>query len=183
MLNHKQPFSQSVPDITMLLISRGAMVNATDNKGRSPLLESIKGNLPHVALALVENGAAIDAVDENGNTPLLESFKQKLPHVAVCLLQRGANIDSNIGCMPLLHRAAQEGWTQVCEMLLKSGAKADSLVKIIVRGKDGIPVGRFASTPLHIACEWGHFDTAVLLLKWISIEHVFLLDSQVNAHQ
>lgn len=76
------------------LLQRGATVNGTDNKGRTPLMICvIKANM-RIAALLLENGAEVNAKDLRSHTALtLAAWKGRAEFVDL-LLSRGADVNS-----------------------------------------------------------------------------------------
>jgi hypothetical protein len=90
-------------EITKLLISRGANVNATDYLNRTPLHYATKEKATKVAEVLISNGADIDAKTTKGWTPLFDASRWESFEIMDMLLKAGADvtkIDSN-GNTPL----------------------------------------------------------------------------------
>ncbi len=54
----------------MLLIEKGADINARNNEGRTPLLYATVTNNTELSRLLIEKGADIHAKDNDGYTPL-----------------------------------------------------------------------------------------------------------------
>jgi ankyrin repeat protein len=75
--------------IARLLIKHGAVVDARDANGRTPLIEA--GGCPEVASELISAGADVNARDNTGQTPLMNSYA---PWLTYLLLRRGADIEA-----------------------------------------------------------------------------------------
>lgn len=73
--------------VVRLLIKHGAVVDARDKNGRTPLIEA--GIEPNAASELINAGANVNAQDNNGETPLMNSY---VPWLTRLLLERGADI-------------------------------------------------------------------------------------------
>jgi ankyrin repeat protein/V8-like Glu-specific endopeptidase len=77
-------------EIAQLLIRNGAMVNAKNKFGRTPLHLAAMSDKPDIAVLLVSAGARVNAKDSRGNTPL--SIARQFGNVGVrkILRQHGA---------------------------------------------------------------------------------------------
>ncbi|AYA37143.1 ankyrin repeat domain-containing protein [Hymenobacter oligotrophus] len=85
-----QATMQNYTDVAVLLIKRGADVNATDGFKMTPLMWAAHhGNLPLPKL-LIDNGAKPDADDGLGNTPLKAAKDRKHKEVVSYLESLGA---------------------------------------------------------------------------------------------
>jgi len=73
--------------VARLLIKHGAVIDARDNEGRTPLIKA--GLWPEVASELISAGADVNAKDNTGETPLMNSYYAWLTRL---LLERGADI-------------------------------------------------------------------------------------------
>jgi uncharacterized protein len=77
-------------DTVNLLLEANANVNATDQKGVSPLMRAAGlGNIP-LALLLLRNGADLNVRDQKGNTALKWATESKHIQMVNLLRQRGA---------------------------------------------------------------------------------------------
>ena len=97
-----------------------------------------KGKLPQVKL-LLDDGIDVEARDEYGHTPLHYACMYGYPTIARMLVSGN------------LH-GVKPATTKVHE------------VKLLDRGADIEARDQWDRTPLHLACVWGHPDTARLLL-------------------
>jgi ankyrin repeat protein len=143
------------PEISAILIARGANVNARDNLGDTPLCKAATHNNCEVAQILIEAGADIDAPTAGGRRPLHIAADWGHSEIAKLLIEHGAEINAkdNHGNTPLHESASNElhpGTTDVTELLLKSG------VDVHVKDSQGW-------TPLKVAVEYGCSRTAELL--------------------
>jgi len=146
-----------------LLIRRGARVNASNNKGATPLhYAACKLSPSHTLCAelLILHGAKVNPKNKLNETPL---------HYAVTKSKTMRS--GNVGCIHLLcrwradptmkdsnhrtplHYAAQYGQIQVCNMLIERGGRA------LVNTKDANDY-----TPLHLAIMYGRFECVQLFL-------------------
>ncbi|XP_036896021.1 ankyrin repeat domain-containing protein 27 isoform X3 [Sturnira hondurensis] len=112
-----------------LLVSRGAVVNATDYHGSTPLHLACQKGYQSVTLLLLHYKAGADAQDNSGNTPLHlacthghEDCVKALVYYDVqsCRL----DIGNEKGDTPL-HIAARWGYQGIIETLLQNGASTE----------------------------------------------------------
>uniref|UniRef100_A0A8C7VDW7 VPS9 domain-containing protein n=1 Tax=Oncorhynchus mykiss TaxID=8022 RepID=A0A8C7VDW7_ONCMY len=117
-----------------LLVSKGALVNATDYHALSPLHLSCQKGYQRVTLLLLHYKAYSGAQDNNGNTPLHlacmyghEDCVKALVYydLHVCRL----NIQNDKGDTPL-HIAARWGYEGIIEVLLQNGASTTTNNKV-----------------------------------------------------
>lgn len=116
--------TESVPARTLVLLERGANIEARNARGATPLITAAaKGNLALVALLLKE-GAQVDAQDREGNTALHEASFQSHPPCVEALLAAGAQttIRNKLGFTPL-HQAVRRFWETAGE------SRADRLAR------------------------------------------------------
>lgn len=163
------------------LLAHGVSVDQCDNKGRTALLHAaVAGHAPTCHL-LLARGASIDRAAEGGVTPLRMSVVQNHVRVCATLLAWGASLGSEElyvavecghldicslllgiessqvnsavdgdGWTPLL-RAADNGESAICELLLDKGADPGCSLES-------------GQTPLHLAAEKGYQGICDLLL-------------------
>ena len=92
-------------EITQILVTKGADVNATNKNGITPLMCAMmgQGDCKEVAEILIAHGANINAQDSMGQTPLHVAILNGQPNMVILLLEKGAdvNIKMNNGETPL----------------------------------------------------------------------------------
>ncbi|XP_059392673.1 ankyrin repeat domain-containing protein 27 isoform X2 [Carassius carassius] len=142
-----------------LLVSKGAVVNATDYHALTPLHLSCQKGFQGVTLLLLHYKANTDAQDNNGNTPLHLACMYGHEDCVKALLYFDLhscrlNVQNDKGDTPL-HIAARWGYEGIMEVLLENGAST------LIHNKA-------KETPLHCALnskilsllERGHNDSS-----------------------
>ncbi|MBV9765459.1 MAG: ankyrin repeat domain-containing protein, partial [Acidobacteriaceae bacterium] len=126
-------------ELTELLLTDKADVNATDNSGYTPLYYAAYEGHNETAELLIANKADVNAKDKDGETSLHAAALHGYNDVVELLLANKAdvNVRDSDGNTPL-HNAASVNYPDVAKLLLASGADADA------KNKDG-------RTPLQVA--------------------------------
>jgi ankyrin repeat protein len=135
------------------LVRAGAVVDATDDGGATPLLAAAAAGLPDVVGALLEAGANVAARDANDCTPLHYAAATGSGTMARALLRAGA--DARATCSRWgtpLHGAAASGCPALVRTLVKAGADVDA-------------ADAQGFQPLHHAARGGHVAAAAELLR------------------
>ena len=111
-------------EIALLLLERGAEVDAKTNGGTTPLHVAVDFNNVEMISILAKHGANIDAQSKLGRTPLFVAVIKDQPSVAKMLIDLGANLNLRNGGEreTALHRAIRYNELHMSEMLIKSGA-------------------------------------------------------------
>ena len=79
----------------MILLDRGADVNASDEKQRTPLFtEHLEYGNIEVIMALLDRGADVNASDKEGNTPLHLACKNGNVELVNKLINKGADVNA-----------------------------------------------------------------------------------------
>ncbi|XP_049719815.1 ankyrin repeat domain-containing protein 27 [Elephas maximus indicus] len=112
-----------------LLVSRGAVVNATDYHGSTPLHLACQKGYQSVTLLLLHYKASADMQDNNGNTPLHLACAHGHEDCVKALVYydvRSCRLDigNEKGDTPL-HIAARWGYQGIIETLLQNGASTE----------------------------------------------------------
>jgi ankyrin repeat protein len=159
--------------ILQALIKAGADPNFKTPNGETPLMAAARTGKIDAAKVLLDAGADINAKEGWGEqSALMWAAAQSQPDMVKFLASRGANLndhgkinqwerkiiqeprpkDMNKGGFTALHYAAREGCAACVQNLLTAGADPDS------EDPD-------RETPLLLALENMHFDTAAVLVK------------------
>jgi len=107
-----------------VLVGKGADVNATDQKGHTPLIFAATNGHTPVVKFLVGAGSQLDSTDGSGQTALMYACKRSFNETAAFLIDSGAdvNVQSKKTRVTALMLAAVWNNVELTEMLLKSGA-------------------------------------------------------------
>jgi len=76
---------------TALLLDQGAVIDARDEAGRTPLMLAVTQDRLEIVRLLLARGADPNAADNAGHTPLQQATKRNLQDVAALLEQAGAH--------------------------------------------------------------------------------------------
>ncbi len=174
-----------------LLISKGADINAKDEKKNTPLHYAVKSGAMKLVQLLVEAGADVNAKDKRGHSPLYYTIREKDLDTAKLLIVRGADVNAkDKQGLTALHSAALGGLKDIAELLLAHGADVNAkdnrsrtplhivldvdrmgyrLFKdvaelLIAKGADVSSKDDDGRTPLHLAAESAQKDIVELLL-------------------
>ncbi len=117
--------SDKKPDMTRLLLEKGASVNLQDNRGHSALTHAIiSGRIPNMRL-LIENGADMKMRDNDGESALLYSVAFGDIEVVKALLNYLPDPFAHGEGEKALESASGCGYLGIVDLLQKSGAKWD----------------------------------------------------------
>ena len=159
--------------VIIVLLKAGADANYKTPDGETPLMAAARSGKVDAAAQLVDAGADINAKETwGGQSPLMWAAAQGQADMVKLLASQGANLndhgkihqwerkviqeprpkDMNKGGFTPLHYAAREGCAACVQDLLAAGADPDS------EDPD-------RETPLLLALENMHFDTAAVLVQ------------------
>ncbi|MBC8289770.1 MAG: ankyrin repeat domain-containing protein [Planctomycetes bacterium] len=121
--NHNAPDD---PERVRKLVERGASINITDHKGKTPLHRASQAGHVNITRLLLKKGAELEATDPTGITPLVEAAHHGRTAVVEILLAEGANLAhlDHRGETPLF-AAARGGRDETFAALLAAGADAE----------------------------------------------------------
>jgi ankyrin repeat protein len=107
---HRAATSYGKKDIVKLLLDAGAIINAQDNSGQTPLHNAALQGRKEIAELLLNAGASINQKDKKGETPLLIAAKRADKDLAELLLDKGANADlsDKEGNTPLMYTQLEQ---------------------------------------------------------------------------
>ena len=176
-----------------LLLQKGAICNAVDDDGLTPLaIACQRGNTFAVECLLQKENIEVNIKDKQGSTALHEACEYGSNKIVKLLCNRGADISSaNNDKVTPLHVACREGHSEVVNSLLLVGhEQKDGLISakdsqgsvalhyavesgvqsivetLLLNGADPIAQKDNDVTPLHIAARGGHIGIAGLLLQY-----------------
>ena len=140
--------------VTKLMLDRGAVCDAVDNYGHTPLqLAAAHGHAPSAVMLIEEYDADVNAEDAHGHTALHWAVNGKQDKFTRMLLQHGSqvNYEDKEGWTPL-HWASKRNLTSAATILLESGG-------------DGSWKDLKGMAPIHRAVVNGFEPFLTLLLK------------------
>jgi ankyrin repeat protein len=76
---------------TATLLDQGAVIDARDEAGRTPLMLAVTEDRLEIVRLLLARGADPNAADNGGHTPLQQAAKRNLRDIAALLEQAGAH--------------------------------------------------------------------------------------------
>ncbi|KAK1705981.1 ankyrin repeat-containing domain protein [Colletotrichum lupini] len=146
-----------------LLIDSGADLEATDDKGWTPLLVSIKApatfDLSAVVRALLESGSDPKCRDNNGVTPIAEACTQGNPRVISALMDRGPDVHvEDYAKRNVLHRLFTRDETDETNV-----ARPALFIKLTRMGVNPHKLDMFGCSALHLSIF--HKSMVALLLN------------------
>lgn len=147
-------------EIVKLLLDAGANPNAELQGGETVLMTAARTGRLEPVQALIAAGADVNATEREQQTAVMWAAAEGHAEVVQALIDAGADFLTplNSGFTPLFF-AIREGRTGVVQVLLAAGADVNGELR--PRRGDR----RQRSTPLILAVENGHFETALALLE------------------
>ena len=105
--------------VVRLLVRRGALIDATDQIGRTALHVACDNNNRSTALELLDLGCGVSAVDKKGNTSLHYAAQRNYAPIARLLLDRGIVTDQvNVDGLTAINIAMEAKNQRVIEVLV-----------------------------------------------------------------
>jgi len=145
-------------DVAAYLLANGAEVDKTDDSGWSPLHIAVSSGHEEVVRELVGAQADVNRKNDKGITPLHYAASKSRIEIGRFLISRGADINARDKAnQHPLHRAATTGSTGFVTLLLHP---PEGSPKTRLNTGD-----RMGNTPLHLAMESAHGETAALLIE------------------
>ena len=149
-------------DLVMILVYRGANIQAKDILGRTPLHVAAEKGQTDTVHYLLDHGADVNSRDRSGLLALYCALKGGHATTAKFLMDRGSesllsNDPNLLGSYEadLLQSSAREGLVDIVEFLLNSGVYVDAVPSN----------GDSLLTPLEEATSTGHCDVVTMLLE------------------
>eukprot|EP00698_Gefionella_okellyi_P005842 TRINITY_DN1527_c0_g1_i4.p1 TRINITY_DN1527_c0_g1~~TRINITY_DN1527_c0_g1_i4.p1 ORF type:complete len:1113 (-),score=174.56 TRINITY_DN1527_c0_g1_i4:284-3565(-) len=119
-------------DIVRLFLQRGAVVNATNAKGETPLFNAVSHrNGQQIVELLIQHSCSIDMANNDGETPLMIAARCGEADTLELLLKHDANphLKCRRGGTPLLCVAHASGSVAVAKMLVDKGADVNAVCR------------------------------------------------------
>ncbi len=129
-------------DAIQVLISKGANVNGSDRKLRTPLMLAFKhSHHPAIATLLIEAGADVNAENKWGGTTLMSAARYcSYPPVFALLIEKGADVNAgaggDFGVTSLMIAAEHSKRAEIITLLIEAGADVNA------KAKSGMMAGR-----------------------------------------
>jgi len=126
-------------DVTKFLLSQGAKVDLTDNRGNTALRDACYYNQLETVEALLEAGANPNVANNEGRFPLMDAAINGNDALVQALLAHHADVNGNNDAGPATWRAAENGHASTLTLLINSGAD------LLLRPNPVLPGRRFWS--------------------------------------
>ena len=150
------PVEKGHVSVATFLIEHGANVNLQDKYGRSALHHAVHGSDASLEIlkCLIEIGADVNAHTKIKRTPLMMACEYGHSNAVTCLIEHGANVSpKDEYCYTALHHACRfHSSCEILSCLIETGADVNAHAKN-------------KSTPLMMACEYGHLNAVTFLTE------------------
>ncbi|WFD32204.1 putative ankyrin-repeat protein [Malassezia sp. CBS 17886] len=150
-------------DIIHALFAAGDVdVSLQDSSGWTPLMIAASAGAPQVVALLLEHGADPSVGNNRRQTALHYASSKNHVDIVRALLEAGADVNvQDAANQRPIHRAASAGRDAVIRVLLSPPPRRDGTPHAKTRVN---PADRLGNTPLHLAMDSGHAQTAALLI-------------------
>jgi len=116
--------------ICSLLLKHGAKLEATDNEGKTALMNAVYNEEKEAVALLIEQGAQLDAKEPNGWSALMLAAMGGDPEIAGMLIKSGADVHAKTkdGETPLARAMKLDaagmgsGYKEIVTLLKEAGA-------------------------------------------------------------
>jgi len=116
--------------VVKLLIKRGALIDATDQIGRTALHVACDNNNRSTALELLDLGCNVSAIDKKGNTSLHYCAQRNYAPIARLLLDRGIVTDQvNVDGLTAINIAMEAKNQRVIEVLVDDRKRNELMIQ------------------------------------------------------
>jgi ankyrin repeat domain-containing protein 50 len=120
------PHSFKFETVAQTLLENGAIVDAKDEEGRTPLMCAAKGGSVEIMQLLLDRNANLDMQDENGDTALHWAAADGHEEAVRLLIHQGAKLDERDDKgKTALFWAVEGGFAAVVRLLLDGGSSRD----------------------------------------------------------
>ncbi|KAF1377100.1 hypothetical protein PFLUV_G00218420 [Perca fluviatilis] len=173
--------------LRVLLSAQRGMINKRSDLGETPLFVAVSNKQLRCVQVLLESAADVNIQNYDKETPLFRACEQNSATMVAVLLNHGALVNTSctsLGCTAL-HEAACRNNVEICDMLLKAGAKLEltniygisalfnaaqsgqpaTLRFLLTHGADINSRAADGATPLYEATKNRHQEVVELLLS------------------
>ncbi|WFD18677.1 putative ankyrin-repeat protein [Malassezia caprae] len=137
-------------------------VNAPDGSGWTPLMIASSAGARRLVQTLLQRGADVHASNGKHITALHYASSKNHADIVRELLEYGADVNALDGAKQRpIHRAASAGHDAIVRLLLRPPPRLDGQAHPKTRVN---PADRLGNTPLHLAIDSAHAQTAAVLI-------------------
>ena len=135
----------------LVLFATSLIVTGCGNSVAADFQQAVRsGDLVTAEALLAEEPTLVD-FEEGGQALLFEALREEQKHMVLLLIDSGVDVNVKEQCFSPLHCAAQQGHTEITELLIAKGANPNA-------------IDMMGETPLHAAVLGGHKDVVIVLL-------------------